>query len=252
MDEIHHFASLDEITSAFLNALQAGALGIAQVPGAWVDGHRPAMFMAGDNTIVIAATPGLCLGGVVLPAKAQTTLTVGGTLTNPAWYYVYAYASGGVITYEASTTAPDSSFLYKSGDSTRRYVGPAHANSTSTFDAARMQRGEFAYLEPKGITPSPLTATSFTTMTAVVPGTARLARVEVLMQPTSGDPGGSGDIFVRYAGDGTGGRNVLHVLHAGDWIGAASFDIVLSGATFEAKGASGYSATLALVSFVED
>lgn len=250
MDRYNTGAPGAVVPSAGWNDIQDRALGIAQVPGAWVDGHRPAMFMPGDNTIVIAATPGLCLGGVVLPAKAQTTLTVGGTLTNPAWYYVYAYNNAGAIAYEASTTAPDSSFLYKSGDSTRRYVGPAHANSTSTFDAARMQRGEFAYLEPKGI--ATLTATTFTTMTAVVPGTARLARVEVLMQPTSGDPGGAGDLFVRYAGDGTGGRNVLHVLHAGDWIGAASFDIVLSGATFEAKGTSGYSATLALVSFVED
>lgn len=82
------------------------------------------------NQVIVSPVRALVVGSVYGSNAAQTTLTLP-TLVAGTWYYVYAYPDGsGGVNFEVSTTAPDNSgttddggAVWKSGGTTRRYLG---------------------------------------------------------------------------------------------------------------------------------
>ena len=91
---------------------------------------RGGYLTVGTNQVVVSPVRDLIVGGVYGSNAVQTTLTLP-SLSSGTWYYVYAYPDGsGGVSFEVSTTAPDNSgttgdggAMWKSGGTTRRYLG---------------------------------------------------------------------------------------------------------------------------------
>ena len=91
---------------------------------------RGGYLTVGTNQVVVSPVRALVVGGVYGSNAVQTTLTLP-SLSSGTWYYVYAYPDGsGGVSFEVSTTAPDNSgttgdggAMWKSGGTTRRYLG---------------------------------------------------------------------------------------------------------------------------------
>jgi hypothetical protein len=250
MDRLHSFASLDEVTSAFLNGSQDNALGIAQVSGTWVGGRRPTLFASGNANAVIGSTPGLILGtSTVLPASAGATINTGGAMTSATWYYVYANNTGGAIGFELSTTAPDGNLQFMTGNTAKVYVGALYANSTTTFVPVNMVNGVYRYRVPgsgTAATPNPfVTSGAFAGVTPLAPPHAQSAlKMRVVY---TGVTGSNCDCLVRAVGDTGGGLTVAHALNAGDFIATNDFEFPL----FEAKVTAATSAVFYTLGFAE-
>lgn len=90
------------------------------------------------------------LGGTGTSARGRITINAqvytyssapqltNGSMSASTLYYIYAYYTGGAVTLEFSTTAPNSEtpgiYTFKTGDGTRRYVGKVRTNASSQFD----------------------------------------------------------------------------------------------------------------------
>jgi hypothetical protein len=121
----------------------------------------------------------------------QTSIEGGGGTLGAAvdWWYVYVYRSAGTTTvaYEISQTAPGPSRAFKSGDSTRRYLGCFRTNTSGVPLAVRASRGTYVYRTHQQVLASG-TATSKsdvivrptgTTEEALIPNHARLVECQV-------------------------------------------------------------------------
>lgn len=75
----------------------------------------------GATDLEIGACTELVLGENRL-SGAATTLALG-TLPANVWRYVYAWNDGGALEYEISATVPEAGLVFKTGDTTRRYIG---------------------------------------------------------------------------------------------------------------------------------
>lgn len=94
------------------------------------------------------------LNGSTWVAKAlatETQLTTadhfgGGTLAADTNYYVYAVLSGGALSFEISTTAPDAALTWKTGATgTARYLFAVHTNSSGVPLPMQMSGGRYRY-----------------------------------------------------------------------------------------------------------
>ena len=69
-----------------------------------------------------------------------------GTLAADTNYYVYAYVSGGALTFEVSTAAPTAGLIWKTGaTSTHRYLFCFHTSAAGVPLAMQMSRGRYLY-----------------------------------------------------------------------------------------------------------
>lgn len=69
-----------------------------------------------------------------------------GTLANDTTYYVYAYVTGGALSFDVSTTAPDAPLTWKTGAvGTHRYLFCFHTSSAGVPLAMQMSRGRYLY-----------------------------------------------------------------------------------------------------------
>lgn len=75
----------------------------------------------GATVLDFGACTELVLGEDRLSGAAGTLAL--GTLPADVWRYIYAYNDGGALEYELSATAPEAGLVFKSGDTTRRYLG---------------------------------------------------------------------------------------------------------------------------------
>lgn len=199
MDRVSTAVSNTDAVAADYNTFQDRALGIAQLVGArWGGGlmrvtqtqvtlNRVAFFPAGLQYVRSGTPAALSLG----------------TLTADAWYYAYLYDNAGTLTLEVSTTVPDASLLYKSGDPTRVYVGPVLMDSTTNAVPA-VKVGNRYLWRPSGQSganfnlggPSGAGGTSITTVSLVdgvgavnmVPPHAQVIEVRIDVNNTSGTP----------------------------------------------------------------
>lgn len=99
------------------------------------------------NSVVVMAASSiyyvLASGGATV---TQTAIEGGGNLANNTWYYLYGYRSGGgSLAFEISTTVPNTSRRFKTGDTTRRYLGCFRTNSSGAPLAFEASRGRFIY-----------------------------------------------------------------------------------------------------------
>lgn len=93
---------------------------------------------AGDGVIRVSPIQSLIVGTQKGAKSTVTVLTPGSggvpSLAASTWYYVYAYpdGSGGVSFEVTSITAPDTSLTWRSGGTTRRYIGCYLATTSGT------------------------------------------------------------------------------------------------------------------------
>lgn len=141
-------AAVDAVAAAVLTTAVTGTgAGTAGINAFWVSlaagvqgSVRTPVQDLGDRTEFLYQRSGIwgppvefrCDNGTDLKIRGLGgfgTLSVGAEVTYTpllgvaGWYYVYAYVSGGAIAWEHSATAPDPMLQYKTGDTTRRYVG---------------------------------------------------------------------------------------------------------------------------------
>lgn len=188
MDAVHTYAAGDEVASADLNNIQAQAASLYQVAWGW-RGRRPTLTCDGSN-IIIGAHEGVCVGtsqatGRLLADAAAETMALSGL--SAGWYYVYAYYDSPATIYEWSTTAPDASLSYKTGDKTKAYVGCFYALTATTAHPFRMVGGRYVYAQSHAAG-TPFTLGAYTSagsphtlsFTTFLPPHARLVRLRVL------------------------------------------------------------------------
>ena len=118
----------------------------------------------------------------------QTAIEGGGSLAADTWYYLYCYRSGGgSVAYEISTTAPSGPRRFKTGDTTRRYLGCFRTNSSGTPLPFEASRGRYTYRRSAIVGPDTtqglrllsvtVTATSTLDVSVRVPPHARVAHI---------------------------------------------------------------------------
>lgn len=77
----------------------------------------------------------------------------GGAATWPAnsWLYIYAYEVGGGVGLLTSTTAPDAGLIFKSDDTSRRYLGCFRTDNAGSPLPVPMtaERGVYRYVAPQ-------------------------------------------------------------------------------------------------------
>lgn len=109
----------------------------------WLRNGLNGLLVGGDRMHTAAAVSGagvwvppiarLVLGSRALSSSADLEApTPGGGLVADAWFYVYARDSSGVLALESSADPPDDALIFKSGDTTRRYIGCFRCNSGGT------------------------------------------------------------------------------------------------------------------------
>lgn len=180
---------------------------------------RRSLYAPGDGTV---RNDGL---RVVLSGKLYTlaagNLGVTGLASN-TFYYVYVYVSGGALVTEYSTTAPDDSLCFKTGDATRRYVGCFVTEGSGAPVPMRYSDGECLYRrsavlgspDKLGVLGTP-TGTPWNTLStwtdipcsALVPPHARRARLRGRISNSSGVT----TLEVRTKGDTTAAWSVAYV-----------------------------------------
>ena len=166
---------------------------------------RGGYLTVGTNQVIVSPVRALVVGGVYGSNAVQTTLTLP-SLSSGTWYYVYAYPDGsGGVSFEVSTTAPDNSgttgdggALWKSGGTTRRYLGsfrtyidgasvvrplPMHQTSGGRYRYRRSEVSE-ALVPPVHTLTAPVSLVQEDTvdLSGFVPPHARMALVELRTQ----------------------------------------------------------------------
>jgi hypothetical protein len=127
------FQSLADRSKYLLGALNGFVLDA--VPVSSVDGA----------TLVVGPIAALQLGGALLSTSINTNFAPGGLVAN-SYYFLYAYNNAGALGLEASTTGPDASGCFKSGDTSRRYLCSFHTYSASAgIRPFNKLRGEYIW-----------------------------------------------------------------------------------------------------------
>lgn len=151
--------SADNLNAAPKKALDRCAMLRAATDGLLVWGHKARVATGGaasGNTAVyvspieaVGLYDGTLWKAFALASETQLTTSGhfgGGTLAGDTWYYVYAYVSGGALTLQISTDAPDAGLIWKStGANTHRYLFCFHTDSSGVALPFRMSRGRYLY-----------------------------------------------------------------------------------------------------------
>lgn len=103
---------------------------------------RRLVYAPGDGTVHTGALRVVI--GEKLYSHAGGDLGVTG-LASGTWYYVYAYVSAGALALEYVTTAPDGALAHKTGDTSRRYVGPFRTDGSGVPLPQTYSDGECVY-----------------------------------------------------------------------------------------------------------
>jgi hypothetical protein len=181
-----------EVRFRFINQIMDAALGIAQVPGLR---FGPAYVSCTNGTVLNIGAMAFAMCG-----NANTTLTLAASTYTPTglsantWYYLYVYSSAGVLTVEHSTTEPDASLAFKSGDTARLYIGCFRTNVSGVILPFRKAENEVTYIRTDTSVEyltvlSQDNTTNLSTfvsqsLAVVVPPHSRVARLEAWFQPS--------------------------------------------------------------------
>lgn len=146
------FADLDTWQDRCADVLAVNGLMLGGADLSSVDG----------STIGISKIDALSLGaaanasGIVLSTSGAssftptTDVTTGLGIVANTWYYLYAYNSGSaaspVLSFECASTGPDAAKVFKSGDTSRRYVGSFRTETaTTTIQPFTASRGRYQW-----------------------------------------------------------------------------------------------------------
>lgn len=205
------------------------------VPSAGIDAFQDAAAPAsGVWGLALGGFDTYCLDGATIAIRAVASLTMGATglvgalgtvaytptpLSNNAWHYVYAVVSAGAISYETSATAPDATGLFKTGDTSRRYVTCFHTYSGGTtircfnrtpsgryiyrFTAMNSSEGSATNGALCVLQDSTTTGSATADLTGLVPPAAKIALLRATIK--AGDGTHVGAMTLRPTGDPSGG-----------------------------------------------
>lgn len=85
-------------------------------------------------------------------AVTLSAANLGGAFQADTWYYVYNYINNGAVSYEISATPPSpANPIFKTGDSTRRYMFDFLTNGASTIIPFNRKGNRHTYLTPQPI-----------------------------------------------------------------------------------------------------
>lgn len=170
--EVADAADADAIWQTALDRTVALGASIADRAAVRVRGSRPGTLTVGPLSGILVfegSTPRL--------VSTSSNLTVSWSAT-PGWMYLYAYVNAGSPAFETSTTAPDANRLFKTGDTSRRYLCPLKIDSGGRLLSFSFVGGRYLYTS----TPHPLTASlspvagiAEGSFAALVPPTSRVA-----------------------------------------------------------------------------
>lgn len=142
------------------------------------------------------------LAGTTSPFNIDPTAQVGAPATWPASsiVYVYCYATtAGLLGIEPSTTAPDAGLIYKTADTSRRYLGCFFTGAGATPFPIEMsgERGVYRYVAPR-VTPALGTDVAYAavTLTGLLPPHARRGYFYLVANGNTG-VGESQDIYLK-------------------------------------------------------
>lgn len=181
--------------AAAVNTVYTNAADLTAQPGRWLGNEPDAWCTDGTTQVTIGAHLGLVLGGVELPAKAQTNLTLNSAFSGTGWWYVYAKSDGAAtpaVTYEFSQTAPDAYRVLKTGDATRRFICSVYV-TVATAAAERVlsfhkSRGRVHYRFAglginsfRALSAGSATSATDVSLATFLPPHARIAELQLMM-----------------------------------------------------------------------
>ena len=139
-------------------------------------------------------------GPIATQTFAVADLEGGGAFANNTHYYMYLYLSGGVVTKQISSTAPDAYNVYKTGSTDHAYVGTFRTDGAGVILPFSMSKGRYTYAQAIGqAVGTGLNATAYTAVSLAnyVPPTAQTAEIFLHLSAVAAD---NADLSVRTAG----------------------------------------------------
>lgn len=138
-----------------------------------------------------------------LATVAESTV-VPGALAAATWHYLYAYNAGGAVAFELSVTPPDASRVFKSGDTSRRYLASVRTDGAGVpwpfrrtpSGTHRWRRTAMATVDTEVLSAGMAAVWTDVSLAALVPPHARLATVRAML----GAPIAGGNLELRTRG----------------------------------------------------
>ncbi len=215
---------------------------------------------AGLLAVQQSAAPGLryLSIGPTGPGYPLDPTSNGGAVNWPAssWVYIYAYEVGGGVGLLTSTTAPDAGLVFKSDDTSRRYLGCFRTDSAGAPLPIPMtaERGVYRYVAPQ-VTAALGTDTVYTAVAlgSFIPPHAR----RVLMWATAvGESGVGASQDVYFKPTGTAAEQIAassprSVAGTNSIRGVADLPLFDGTLSYKVAGGSTQAATIAVAGFSE-
>lgn len=184
MSRFQNYVALQQILATEMNAIQDAAI----VEALAVGGASPYTVSATSVLVTVRPIRACVIGNVQYATAADLTYVPAGLGVN-SWNYVYLKVTAGALALEISTTAPDATLVFKTGDTSRRYVCAFFATAANAIRGFR-KAGPIYRLDMDTVptfTPADSTGAGVwvdlalgTGATGFVPPTARIAYVNLL------------------------------------------------------------------------
>jgi hypothetical protein len=171
--------SLPKLTAAWLNATQ-DALAAAAYPAY---GRLRVTAYSTDyaNVYITLIEPYMALDSVTSQYVGMPAITNAGPIngfTIGQWNYIYLRVVNSIVTYAVSTTAPEATLRYKTGDETYRYVCSVNYQ-VGIVQPFHLSNGRYTLLQSVGFTGITSPTWLGLNLNAWVPPTSRRVQLQV-------------------------------------------------------------------------
>lgn len=153
--------------------------------------HLPTFSSIDGVNIVYGGVPAITFDTAVIQLPAGTfdaATAYGAALGNNIWYYAYVYLSGNTIFSLVSTQGPDEFLRYRTGNTSRAYLGCFKTDGSAVIRPFYAVHGRYTYTLPIGILSTSAVANAYTdqSLAAGMPPHARVASIRVAAAPDGG------------------------------------------------------------------
>lgn len=154
--------------------------------------HLPTFYSIDGVNIVYGGVPAITFDTAVIQLSAGTfdaATALGAALSANTWYYAYVYLSGNTIFPLVSTQGPDEFLRYRTGNTSRAYLGCFRSDGGSIIRPFYAVHGRYTYTEPySALVVGAAAPNAYTdlSLTAAMPPHARMVSLRVLGFPGAG------------------------------------------------------------------